>query len=140
MNTNVMSFLVGCIVTSALTYGIISTKNTFYGADIYYRDGRHVSTESGRIDSTFFTAQQAADFLEQYSADDFNRMEEDWRQSFVYEDMSVLVFEDGEVLLTYLDNKGSWTDIELCRNDCDNYGNCLYYVEYSDVGEFVNLK
>jgi hypothetical protein len=133
-------FILGGVLSAAIMFGIFNVKGGVYGADIYYRDGRHVFTESGSVDSTFFTAQQAADFLEQYSADDFNRMEESWRQSFIHEDMSVLVFEDGEVLLTYLDNKGSWTDIELCRNDCDNYGNCLYYVEYSDVGEFVNLK
>ena len=129
MNTNIFSFLAGCIVTSAIFWGI-SPDNTFYGADTYYRDGRHVYTESGSVDSTFFTAQQAADFLEQYSADDFNRMEEDWRESFIYEDMSVLVFNDGEVILSYVDSKGDWVDIELCRNDCDNYGSCLYYVEY----------
>ena len=129
MNTNVFSFLVGCIVTSAIFWGI-SPDNTFYGADTYYRDGRHVYTESGSVDSTFFTAQQAADFLEQYSADDFNRMEEAWRESFIHEDMSVLVFNDGEVILSYVDSKGDWVDIELCRNDCDNYGSCLYYVEY----------
>lgn len=137
MNTNVFSFLVGCIVTSAL-FWCISPDNTFYGADIYYRDGRRVYTESSSVDSTFFTARQAADYLEQKSADDFNQMMEAWKQDFIYNYMAVLVFNDGTVQLNYEDG-GEWWHIELCKQDCDDYGSCMYYVEYSDVGEYTTL-
>ena len=126
---DVCIFFLGAVVSAAIMFGIFDTKNTIYGADIYYRDGRHVSTESGSVDSVFATAQRAADYLEEYSADDFNRMEEAWKQDFIYNSMSVLVFNDGTVILNYEDG-GEWWDIELCRNDCDDYGSCLYYVEY----------
>lgn len=81
--------IVAVVVSHALafaTWGVYVFFNkdedrvlTFYGAsDIYYVDvdKLHIGAESGRIDSTFQSFGQMAEFLDQRSADDTNDYDE----------------------------------------------------------------
>jgi hypothetical protein len=124
-------FVEGIVIALSLYMFPPKYDLSIYGGDIYYVKGKHLGTESGRVDTTFATMQELSMYLDSLSAADYHDAI-DWELARSMEEAAVVTSLDCEavVLEAVLPYDDRYLRIQMSR--ADTIGNRIYHYNIFD--------